>query len=138
MPLAFRILGDHNLVYVSCTGFITVSNALEAFRSYSDHHDFRPGQSQLIDLSDVTGYERDFTKIMSFQAQQADVYLLSDAPIHLIFVATNDLTRSMAMSALRSWEDVSGVVPLLLSSIEEAETVLSLNKHALAEATVLV
>lgn len=138
MPLAFRILGEHNLVYVSCTGYVTVSETLEAFQAYADHDDFRPGQSQLIDLSDVTGYERDFTNIMSLQAQQADVYLLSDAPIHLIFVATNKLTRSMAMASLRSWEDVTGVVPLVLSSIEEAETVLSLDKHALSKATVLV
>lgn len=127
MPMSFYILNDQNCVYVRCQGMITVSETMEAFQDYASRPDFRPGQSQLIDLSDVTDYERDFTKIMSLQAQQADVYLSSDTPIYLIFIAPNSLTQSMAMSSLRSWRNLPGVVPMVLSDLDEAVEVLSAN-----------
>ncbi len=126
MPLNFRILSQHNLVYVSCTGRVTVDQVLTAFKSYATHPDFEPGQTQLLDLSNVTDYERDFTKIMSLQAQQTDVYLKTENRPFLLFIAPNELTRGMAMTAVRSWQDLDGVIPLVLSSLAEALEVLSL------------
>lgn len=126
MPLTFRIYPKRNLVYVHCTGQVTVGETRQAFGEYSVHDDFKPGQTQLVDLTDVTGFERDFTAIMALQAMQTDVYLASDTRPYLLFVAPNELTRAMAMAALRSWQDLDGVVPLVLSSLSQALEVLSL------------
>ena len=134
MSVTFKVLPEHNLVYVHCAGSVTVAESISAFDSYRAYPDTHPGQSQLVDLSDVVEYERDFTRIMSLQAHQVDVYMEAESPVFLIYVAPNDLTRTMAMAALRSWQNLPGVIPLVLSSLDEALTVLSLDKHDLAGA----
>ena len=131
MPVKFRVLPDHSLVHVTFSGLVTVAEATEAFDRYTSHPDSHPRQSHLVDLSGVAEYERDFTKIMALQAHQVDVFLEADAPIYLIFVAPTELTRTMAMAAVRSWQHLPGVVPLVLNSIDEALDVLSLEKRDL-------
>lgn len=131
MPVKFSVLPDHNLVLVTFSGMVTLAETTEAFDRYSSHPDARPGQSHLVDLSAVTEYERDFTKIMALQAHQVDVFLKADAPIYLIFVAPTELTRTMAMAAVRSWQNLPGVIPLVLTSLDEARAVLSLEKRDL-------
>jgi hypothetical protein len=124
MTVSFRIFMDYNFVYVHCSGYVDVAETMAAFQDYVRHEDFRPGQSQLVDLLDVSDYGRDFAQIMALQAHQSDVFLSSESPIHLIFVADNDLTRSMAMAALRSWQNLPGVVPLVVSDLDEATEIL--------------
>ncbi|WP_372886808.1 hypothetical protein [Shimia sp.] len=125
MPLSYRIYPQHNLVYVHCTGRVTVDETLAAFASYAAHRDCAPGQAQLVDLTEVTDYERDFTRIMALQAHQSDVFLASGSHPFLIFVAPTALSRTMAMAAVRSWQDLGAVVPLVLSRLSEALEVLS-------------
>ncbi|WP_133169926.1 hypothetical protein [Shimia abyssi] len=96
------------------------------------HTDFRHGQSQIVDLRDVVSYERDFTRIMEFQALRTEAFMGASAPIHLIYIAPNEATHAMAMTALRSWKDIDGIIALILGSIEEACDVLAI------DATVLV
>ena len=130
MAVDFRILPDSNVVLVFCSGHVTVAETLAAFDRYTSSPDFRPGQSQLIDLSDVEAYERDFTRIMSLQAHQTEAYFSNSiAPnqtTHLIYVAPNELSQTMAMSSLRSWRNLPGIVPLVVQSLDDALEILSL------------
>lgn len=110
---------------------MTVAETLAAFDRYTSSSDFRPGQSQLIDLSRVEEYERDFTRIMSLQAHQAETYfsknMIPGQVTHLIYVAPNELTQKMAMSSLRSWKGIPGIVALVLQDLNEAFDVLALD-----------
>ena len=133
MPVTFTVLPAHNLVHVHCNGLVTVAETMTAFDTYSAHPDTHPGQSQLVDLTGVTDYERDFARIMSLQAHQVDVYLEAENPIFLIFVAPNELTLTMAMSSVRSWQNLPGVIPLVLSSLDEALAVLALDHDDLRQ-----
>lgn len=142
MPMTFRILPNRNLVHSRCRGQVTVAEVLDAIESYQHHENFAPGQSLLIDLSDVTGYERDFTKIMSLQAQQAGISLPSDGSspdtFYLIYVAPNEMTQAMANASLRSWRDLPGVAALVFERLDQAAEVLGLPMDELAQPHVFV
>lgn len=127
MAVDFAILAELNVVFVRCHGDVNVAQTLAAFERYVSSEDFRPGQSQLVDLTNVTSYERDFTQIMSLQALQAEAYFNPNGSTHLIYVAPNEKTQKMAMASLRSWRNVPGVVPLLVLDVEAALEVLSVD-----------
>lgn len=68
MPVTFRILPAHSLTYVRFSGQVDLNETFAEFDNYTRHPDFRPHQSQLIDLTEVRDYERDFSRIMELQA----------------------------------------------------------------------
>ena len=72
MPIDVRILPKRGLVYVRYEGGISVPETAEAFGAYMQHPDMRPGQKQLIDLTRVTDWDRDFAGLMRLQAGKAD------------------------------------------------------------------
>ncbi|MEQ9694027.1 hypothetical protein [Shimia sp. SDUM112013] len=133
MSVRFKILPETNLVYVLCSGEVTIDETLDSFSAYAMHKEFKPGQNQMIDLSQVTGYERDFPRIMALQAEQADVFLSTGKRPHLIFVAPTPLTQSMAMTALRSWQQLEGALPVVVQTIPEALDILGLDATIVAQ-----
>ena len=68
---------------------------------------------------------------MSLQAHQAETYfsknLMPGQATHLIYVAPNELTQTMAMSSLRSWKGIPGIVALVVRNLDEALDVLALD-----------
>lgn len=132
MPVSFRIYPQHNLAHAMFEGEVTLSEAIDGFQAYTRHPDFQAAQSQIVDLTRVTGYERDFTRIMELQALQAEYFLGGNSKPFLIFVAPDELTQSMAMAALRSWSSVDGIVPLIVSELAGALDVLGLGANSLA------
>ncbi|WP_197915886.1 hypothetical protein [Thiosulfatihalobacter marinus] len=138
MPVTFRILPTHSLAYVRFSGQVDLRETFAEFDNYTRHPDFRPHQSQLIDLTEVRDYERDFSRIMELQAHQTEAFLGGKTPVHLIFVAPDDVTQSMAMAALRSWNNLHAVVPLVLPSLAQACEVLAIDPSELSAATTVV
>lgn len=138
MPVTFRILPAHSLTYVRFSGQVDLNETFAGFEDYTRHPDFRPHQSQLIDLTEVRDYERDFSRIMELQAHQTDTFLGGKTPVHLIFVAPDDMTQSMAMAALRSWKNLHAVVPLVLPSLAQACEVLAIDPSELSAATTVI
>lgn len=124
MPISFHILRSRGLVYVKYEGEISIADSARAFSSYGTDPDFRPGQKQLVDLADVTGWEPDFPRLMALQAQKAEA--LFDPTLQTLFVyhAPTAQTRAMARWVLRSWEGLDCVVPLIIDTEAEALSVL--------------
>lgn len=133
LPVEFHILTQHNLVYIRYDGYIRVDDSIRAFSEYTQHPDFCFGQHQLIDLSLVTNFERDFTKIITHQAQQVDVYIKAKNPPILAFLAPSKASYRMAKAAVRSWDQLDCVIPLVLSNENEALEVLGLADKNLTE-----
>jgi hypothetical protein len=75
-----------------------------------------------------------FSRIMELQAHQTEAFLGGKTPVHLIFVAPDDVTQSMAMAALRSWNNLHAVVPLVLPSLAQACEVLAIDPSELSAA----
>lgn len=113
MSVSFRIFPDRGLVYVRYAGFARLDDTLAAFAQYARHPAVRPGQKQLVDLSAMTGYEQDFTKLMQVQAQKADVFGTDGVQTLMVYFAPTPLSRDIARLALRSWEPFEAVVALI-------------------------
>ncbi|TDE40371.1 hypothetical protein E1B25_05320 [Antarcticimicrobium sediminis] len=113
MSVSFRIFPDRGLAFVRYTGFVRMEDTLTAFADYARDPDCKPGQKQLVDLSKITGYEPDFTKMMQVQANKADVFAAEGAETLMVYYAPNKLTQDLARLALRSWEPFDSVVALI-------------------------
>ncbi|WP_204114125.1 hypothetical protein [Shimia biformata] len=106
---------------------------MSGISDFRENPAFQAGLSQILDLTDVTEFERDFAKIMSLQATQVEALTGADAPAYFIFIAPNELTQAMANSALKSWREIDAVVPLVLNSLQDACDVLGLDISELAD-----
>lgn len=133
MPVSFDILKNHSLVYVRYSGLAEISETFQAFGAYMQHPDFRPGQKQLVDLTHITDYERDFTAIMGAQAKKAEVFLMGATETLIVYLAPNPKSYEMARMICQSWEDVEGVVPIVQQSETDALSLLGLSETSLSE-----
>lgn len=113
MPVSFHILPDRALAYVRFEGLITVPEAGAAFAEYAAHPDMRPDQRHLLDLSRVTGWTKDFAALLELHAAQLDVLLEATHEILYVYYAPDDPARSLAQMAVRSWDEVPGVIATL-------------------------
>lgn len=126
MPLEYRILSERNVVYVRCWDYVDLDQSQASLSDYQKNPEYRIGLSQVLDLTGVTGFERNFAGIMKMQASQVEALTSSGETTYFIFVAPDALTRSMANAALKSWREIAPVVPLVLSSLQEAADVLGI------------
>ncbi len=124
MPIDFRILPARGLVYVRYAGVITFPETAAAFGAYMRHPDMRPGQKQLIDLSRVTDWQKDFAGLLKLQVAKADAFVGSGHETHFVYFAPTQHTQAMARMILRSWEEVPGVIPLVQETEADALHVL--------------
>ena len=131
MSVAFHIFPERGLVFVRYTGFARLSDTLAAFGRYAAHPDSRPGQKQLVDLSGITGYELDFTKLMEIQARKADVFAAEGAETLMVYVAPSKETQELAQLVLRSWEPFDSVVALIQEDEAQALELLGQPERSL-------
>ncbi|MGI3184144.1 hypothetical protein [Nioella aestuarii] len=131
--MSFRILSERGLVFVRYTGFARLDESFEVFGQYAAHPDFRPGQKQLVDLSGVTGLEKDYVKLFALQARKADVFLGSGAQTLLDYYAPTPLSLDLAETILRSWEPSGAVIPLIQQDEQEALQLLGQPERSFEE-----
>lgn len=124
MPISFTILPARGLSYVRYEGIITFAETAQAFAAYMQHPDMRPGQKQLVDLSRVIDWQRDFPGLVKLQAGKADVFNGSFHDTLFVYYAPNPHTQMMARAILRSWEGVPGIIPVLQDTEFDALQVL--------------
>ncbi len=119
MSVSFEILPDRGLVYVRYIGTALVSESARCFGQYAAHKDFAPGQKQLVDLSGVTGYERDYPRIFDLQMRKADVFMDGVTQTLLVYFAPTQTAMSLASLIARSWDGVPGTCPRIVDTCEE-------------------
>ncbi|MDX2483911.1 MAG: hypothetical protein QNK42_09685 [Pseudodonghicola sp.] len=108
-----------------------MEDTLAAFADYARDPDCKPGQKQLVDLSKITGYEPDFTKMMQVQANKADVFVAEGAETLMVYYAPNKLTQDLARLALRSWEPFDYIVALVQEDDAQALELLGQPERSL-------
>lgn len=130
MPVTYRIHRDIGLVHISYTGFAVLDDSFAAIGRYMRDPDFRPGQKQLVDLSGVTGYEKDFAKLMALQARKVEAF--SDGPASLaVYYAPTEPGLSMARLIARSWRELGVIVAVVHDDEAEAMGLLGLPETSL-------
>lgn len=133
MSIAYQILPDLDLVYVQYSG---VAGVIETFASYTDYladPDHRPGQKQLIDLSQVLGFEKNYASLLMLHAVKARA--LSPSPVEtlMVYYAPSDRTFAMARLAAQSWSGVGNISPRIARSEAEALALLGRPETRLAD-----
>ena len=133
MSVDFRILPRRGLVYIRYEGLATVRDSLAAFDRYARHPDCRPGQKQLVDLSRITAYDRDFPKLFELQARKADVFMAEGAQTLVMYYAPTKITQEIAHLVERSWEPFPAVVALVQANEADALALLGQKEPSFEE-----
>lgn len=132
MPTALTVLPHYGLMYVRYSGHATAAEAIEAFQEYLDHPDYAPGQKHLIDFTEVTGFEGDYTKLMELQARLVDTVMDGQQAL-FVYCAPTPLTQQMSQHSVTAWKDIKKVVVRVLTTEAEAMDVVGLPGRAFAE-----
>ena len=74
MPVGFRILPQHALVLVTYSGVAGLQETIERTAECARHPDFDLRFRHLVDVSGITGYERDFPGFFAMQAKVMESY----------------------------------------------------------------
>ena len=129
MSLTFRILPAKGLVYVKYRGEVTPAQTARVFAEYARHADRRPGQKQLVDLSDVAAISADYADVMAMQARKADTFLEGGATTLIAYYAPTPVSWRMSAMILKSWEGLPGLVARVFHDEEAALDFLGLRER---------
>lgn len=133
MPVSFRIFPNRGLVYVRYEGEANFENSSTVFEQYTRHPDCRPGQKQLLDLSRLTGIITSYPDLMKLQARKADLFITGHSETLIVYYAPTEIARRVANIMERTWDNVPGVVPLVVEQEEQALSLLGQTERSLGE-----
>ena len=128
MPVGHRILPEKNLAYIWNAGFVAIDECVASMQAFMGDPDRRPGLLFLFDLSRVTEFERDYTRIMELQALMADVVPPSPTPTLVILYAPTKVSREAAAPMRMSWPDNAQVMPRIAETEAEALSISGLSE----------
>lgn len=134
MPVSLRILPRHYLVYFRAEGFLGMEEAIRASVAFRAAPGYRRAMRQLVDLTGLTGWERDYGAIMKEQAHQVEVHDDPRRPALIVILAPNDEAASLARAIQAPWERTNRVVAVTVDSEAEALTVLGIDAPSIAAA----
>ena len=120
MSLTYTIIPESGLVYVRYVGTARLAETMEVFGRYAQDPAYRPGQKQLVDLSGITGYERDFLEMVKLQARKAETMSTNGAQSLAVYHAPTSVSLEMARLVGRSWEGLEKVVVRVAQSEDQA------------------
>lgn len=72
MTVNFCIIPERGLVVVRYSDFAAIDDTMAASKAYLAHPDYAAGQKQLVDFTNITGYEKDYVRFMNLQAAKAE------------------------------------------------------------------
>jgi hypothetical protein len=124
MTVTFRILPDRGLVVVRYTGHATLDETVVASNAYLEHADFALGQKQLVDLTHITGFEKDYVRFMNMQAEKAARLACAGVQSLAVYIAPTPVSRDLSAMFVRSWADTDAVVLLVQHTEAEALALL--------------
>lgn len=132
MPVNFSIYADRGFVLARFEGHILMADCLSSAEAYASHPAASPFQNQLIDLTGVTDYERDFVKIMSTLAQMPDHLLPPGAEPMIVYIAPHRLAQEITTMVLKSMSGIHGPVIRVVADEAHALEILGQPERALA------
>ncbi|MFD1343179.1 hypothetical protein [Litorisediminicola beolgyonensis] len=115
VPTEFRILARRGLCYVRHHGSLEIAEIARVFEAYLAHPDFRPGQTQLLDMRDVTDHRISYAELMSFHTRVASLMPRSHAEMIAGILVASKPGRQLAEFYERYWSSV----PEMLVTVQE-------------------
>ena len=132
MAVEFRIVPERGLVVVCYTGHATIDDTSRASRAYVAHPNYSAGQKQLVDMTQITGYEKDYVRFMNMQAIKAGRLAGAGVQSLVVYIAPTPVSQDVSAMFIRSWADVDAVVPMVQHSEPEALAILGQPEKSIA------
>lgn len=126
MPVDFKIVASRGLTVVRMAGLVTIDEIQAATDAYVAHPDYKAGQKQLVDLSRITAFEKDYARFIMLQAAKAGRFTQSRTQTLCVYYAPTDTAWDLGLTFMRSWQDVDAVVPMIHR--DEAESLALLGQ----------
>lgn len=126
MPVEYAVLPQRNLVLFTYRGDVGLTESAEAIAAAARDPAYRSWMRQLCDLSQVTGYERNFPELLKMQARIVDDLMPPGQRLTVLFYAPSRIGQEMALMARKSWEGLDAVVVLIQDNETAALEMLGL------------
>lgn len=84
-------------------------DTLAAYLDYENDPGYQQGQSQLVDLSRMTGIEPEYARLLALQTVKATKGDDISEPILMVFFAPTEIAQRMAQKSRAAWQDVAKV-----------------------------
>ena len=132
MPVSFQILPLRQLILFTYSGMVGLQESMDAVGACVHHPDYRSWFRQLCDLSRVTGFERNFPKLLRMHAKFAEDLQPHGHDLIVLFYAPTPAGQAMAKTARKSWEGLNAVIVLIHDHEAEALALLGLPENKLS------
>lgn len=96
MPIAFSTSLEIDLVCASWSGVIGLADFRENFLAYLSDAHYRPGRTELIDLSQVEDFDVDFKKVWAAMRMTNDQPSADRPQTRSVVIAPDDMVYGMA------------------------------------------
>lgn len=133
MAIGFKVLPDHNLVYVRYEGLAVLNETITALTAYMAHPDYHPDQKHFVDLERMTGYDEDYVTLLKLQAHKAEVLATGSAQTMIVYFAPNEASQKLAHLTTRSWDGTPYVVPVVQTNEADALSFLGVRAKTVKE-----
>jgi hypothetical protein len=133
MPASFRILPDFSLVLTRYNGDLRLDEAEACLSAFLKDAAYRPGMAHLVDMSGITGFDKDLTRMMQLQARKAEAFLTADNPTVIVYYAPTSTSQRLARRILRSWDGLNVAVLRVAAEEMQVRDILGLRPTELAE-----
>ena len=124
MALSFRIIPERGLVVVEYAGYSTIDELKHTSAAYVAHPDYVAGQKQLVNMTRITGFEKDYVRFMDLQAAKAERLAGAGVQSLCVYVAPTPIAQEIASLFTRTWADISNVVTMIQHTEAQALTLL--------------
>ncbi|MEO0936963.1 MAG: hypothetical protein AAFY38_02285 [Pseudomonadota bacterium] len=124
MPIDFRIFADRGLVLIQASGFVTIDETVAGMARYEAQTTFDANHKQLVDLTRVTGFERDYARFLEIQADKAGRFTAAGAQMLIVYLAPTAEAQAIASLFARSWECTDTIVATIQHEEARALSVL--------------
>lgn len=133
MPVDIRVLPERNLVLAIYTGVAGLRETTERAAECAAHPGFRASMRHLVDLSRITGYERDFPGFFAMQAKVMEDFVSPGGDHIFLFYAPTRAGQEMANMVRRSWEGLERAIIVVHDDEAEALATLGLRERRIED-----
>ncbi len=131
MSISYQIIPKYGVVYVRYQGQANFKDTMAAFSQYAQDPDFQPGQKQIVDFSEITGWDENYVELMKTQALKAEAFVGTQAQTLIVYYAPTDLSQKIAQLSLQSWDPFPFVVPIVQDTEKDTLAILGLPHDAM-------
>jgi len=131
MPINFQTSLEMDLVYSRWWGDVTIGACRQTWATYLDDVYYKPGRTELHDLTDVTSFDANFSSIWSALNLVNGQSVGSPVRTRTLMVVPDDFLYGFARIYQTLAENADGIIVEIYRSLQDAVAALDLGVSSL-------